>query len=261
MITVSVATKGQEELWTELRKVLTVLPNFIFWDQLNKQMETKILALETLNKVDVSKVAKNDASNDSILALEIAKLQAEHIKLVIDGNSIDGHDERLSNEYVIFYEQFLSHLRMKFAMYNNTDIDEDTLADYISQWTALRFGQGELEYLRQAVDDNEAEIRRVRKLNDEYKATHSTLFDMYDQIQEKFSGTRDELSNLSQVKGKILHSKNVLRYLFQCKSEQQMNLMSTTTSLYQTYTSYDGSHIADGHTADFDGFSCTLSQR
>lgn len=241
--------------------MLTGLPNFIFWDQLSKQMEKKIVALETLDKVDLSKAMNGCASNDSILAMEIAKLQAEHVKLVIEGNSIDGHDDRLTNEYVVFYEEFLAHLRMKFAMYNNVDIDEDTLVDYISQWTGLRYGRGELDYLRQAVSDNEAEIRRIQKMNDEYKATHSTLFDMYDEIQDKFSGTRDELANLSQVKEKILHSKNVLRYLFQCKSDQQSNLLSTTALMFQTHASHDASHMTDGHTADYDGFSSTLSQR
>lgn len=254
-----VAAKAQDELWHKLRKVLANLPNFVLWDQLNKRMENKTLALDVLAKIDLTKMLKGDESNDSMLATEIAKLQAEHIKLVIDGNAIDDHDDRLSHEYVIFYEQFLSHLRTKFAMYNNTDIDEDSLADYISQWTALRFGQGEVDYLRKAVNENEAEIRRIRKLNDEYKATHTTLFDMYYEIQETYYNTRDELTNLSLVKEKILHSKNVIRYLLQCKSDQQSNLLSTTSILHQTHLSNESS--SDGHTMDIDGFSSVFAQR
>lgn len=251
-----VATKAHDELWNKLRKMLTDLPNFVLWDQLNKQMEKNLLAINMLAKIDLSKVLKSDTANDSLaLSSEIAKLQADHIKLVFNGNVIDSHDERLSNEFVVCYEQFLSHLRTKFAMYNDIDISEETLADYIGQWTALRFGQGEIEYLRKTIDENEVEIRRIRKSIDKNKASHTTLIDMYNEIQEKYCSAQDDLISLSQVKEKILHSKNLLRYLLQCKSDQK------SIVLQQTFMSSESTCNADGHSMDYDGFSTNVTQR
>lgn len=235
--------------------MLTNLPNFILWGQLNKQMEKNSLALKMLAKLDLTKVLKSDSTNDSMHMSEIAKLQAEHIKLVINANAIDGHDERLSNEFVVCYEQFLSHLRTKFAMYNDRDVSEETLADYISQWTTLRFGQGEIEYLRKTIDENEVEIQGIRQSIDGNKASHTTLMDMYDEIQEKYCSTQDDLISLSQVKEKILHSKNLLRYLLQCKSDQKSIMCQ------QTFMSNESACIGDGHSMDYDGFSTNVTQR
>lgn len=223
IITVNLAARQQ--LWQKLRDTFAHIPNVVLWTSIGEQMKQNMLAMETLSKMDVEKILYADCGDPSAknsLQIEIGKLYAKHIKLCIMRHGVNKQSEAVTSEYVVFYESFLNDLRAKFQMYNNQTVDDDFLADYLAQYSALHYGKGEVQYLLKLIDENESEIQRRKRANDEYRNANTELSNLYGEMEKLYIRSHEDIYSLTHVREKIQHSEELTRYLLQCKKDQQM---------------------------------------
>lgn len=221
--TVNLASRQQ--LWQKLRDTFAQIPNLVLWTSIGEQMKQHLSAMETLTNMDMDKILYadcGDLNGKNNLQIDTGKLYAKHIKLCIMRHGVDKQSESLISEYVVFYESFLNDLRAKFTMYNNQSVDDEFLAEYLAQYSALHYGKGEVQYLLKVIDENEQEIQRRRKANDEYRFTNMELTNLYGEMEKLYIRTYEDIFNLTHVREKIQHSEELTRYLLQCKKDQQM---------------------------------------
>lgn len=210
-------------------------------------MKQNLSAMETLSLMDMEKVLYVDAGytnpdQKNNLQIEIGKLYAKHIKLCIMRHGINKKSEDLINDYVVYYESFLEDLRAKFTMYNNQSIDDDFLGDYLSQYSTLHYIKGEIEFLLKMIDENELEIQRRKKSNDDYTNANMELSSIYAEMETIYIRTHEDIHNLTHVREKIQHSEDLMRYLLQCKKDQQMTTLGPDARMNSSNNSSFGSN-------------------
>lgn len=216
---------ARQQLWQQLRDTFAQIPNLVLWTSIGDQMKKLLSTMETLSKMDMEKVLYADFSDSTVkndLQIETGKLYAKHIKLRVMRHVVDKQSEEQTSEYVVYYESFLNDLRTKFTMYNNQAVDDDFLADYLAQYSELYYGKGEVQYLLKTIDENEQEIQRRKKLNDEYRLANSELSNIYGEMEKLYIRAYEDIYNLTHVREKIQHSEELTRYLLQCKKDQQL---------------------------------------
>lgn len=202
--------------------------------------------METLSSMDIEKVlyvdaGYDDSSRKNNLHIEIGKLHAKHIKLCIQRHGINKQIAD-SNDYVVFYESFLKDVRSKFMMYNNHIIDDDFLGDYLGIYSSLHYGKGEIEFLVKTIGENEAKIERQKKCNEEYRIANMELTNIYNDMENLYVRTHEDIHNLVHVRDKIQHNEELMRYLLQCKKDQQQPALGGDGRLNSTANSSFGSN-------------------
>lgn len=233
---------ARQQLWQKLRETFAQIPNLILWTSIGEQMKQKVSTMESLSLMDMEKVLYVDAgygdpTRKNNLQIEIGKLYAKHIKVSIMRHGINKQSEDLVNDYVVFYESFLNDLRAKFTMYNNQSIDDDFLAEYLATYSTLHYSKGEVEFLLKMIDQNELEIQRRKKLNEDYGIANMELSNIYSEMENLYIRTHEDIYNLSHVREKIQHSEELMRYLLQCKKDQQMIALSGEARLNNSVNS------------------------
>lgn len=212
----------RSQLWENLNQIFSHIPNVVLWTCLSKQMGQKVSLVETLSKTDLTKSTQNQ------LNLETGKLYAKHMRLYIQKHGIIKQSDRDTDEYVVYYNSFLSNIRAKFSMYNSFEIDDDLLADFLTSFSALHYIKGEMEFMKKIIADNDSEIQRRRKVNEDYRSANDLLRQIYGDIESSYIRVRDDLTALVHVKDKIIHSKNCMQYLLQCTTDQQHSVLGST---------------------------------
>lgn len=237
---------AHQQLWKKLRETFAQIPNLVLWSNISDQMKQKLSTMETLSLMDIEKVLYVDADYDdpnqkNNLQIDIGKLHAKHIKLCIQRHGINKQIED-SNEYVIFYESFLKDIRSKFMMYNNQRIDDNFLGDYLGIYSSLYYGKGEIEFLVKAIGENELKIQRQKKYNEEYRIANMELTNIYDDMENLYVRTHEDIHNLMHVRDKIQHNEELMRYLLQCKKDQQQPALGGDGRLNSSANSSFGSN-------------------
>lgn len=215
---------ARQQLWQKLREAFIQIPNLVLWTKICEQMKQKQQTIEAFTKMDLEKILYFDADSENLsqmngLQMQIGKLHAKHIKLCVMRHAVDKKSENLTKDYVVHYESFLHDMRTKFALCNNQSIDDDFLGDYVGAYSALHYGKGEIEYLVKTIDANDQEILRRKKSNDDYRIANAELSKIYEDIENLYICTHEDLYNLTHVREKIQHSEELIRYLLQCKKE------------------------------------------
>ena len=221
----------REQLWQNLRETFAQIPNLYLWSSVGKQMEQNISAMKSLSRMDMEKVLYTDAgygdpTRKNNFQLEFGKLYAKHIKLCLMRRGLNKRNDELVKEYVVCYESFLNDLRTKFTMYNNESIDDEFLADYLAIYSTLHYGKGEIEFLLKKVDENELEIQRRKKSNDDYRQANMELSSIYGEMEKIYIRAHGDISNLSHAREKIQHSEELMQYLMQCTKKDQQPIVS-----------------------------------
>lgn len=260
---------ARQQLWQKLRESFAQIPNLVMWTKICEQLKQKQQTIVALTKMDLQKILYFDADSEDIsqingLQIHIGKLHAKHIKLCVMRHAVNRKSESLTKEYVVHYESFLHDMRTKFAMCNNQNIDDDFLGDYVGAYSALYYGKGEIEYLVKTIAENEQEIQRRKKSNDEYRIANTELSKIYEDIENLYIRTHEDLYNLTHVREKIQHSEELIRYLLQCKKEPAQilatdsaaaRLNSSTNSSFGSndslYSSRSDSFNSTGHLARY----------
>lgn len=238
---------SRQQFWQKLRDILAQIPNLVIWTSIVDQMKQKLSTLETLSIMDMEKVLYVDAGYQkpdpkNYLQLEMGKLHAKHVKLCVIRHGINKKSEHVINEYVVFYESFLMDLRAKFTMYNNQSIDDDFLGDYLSMYSTLQFGKGEVEFLLKKIDEVDLEIRRRKKMNDNYINVNNKLTSVYAEMENVYIRTHEDIYNLTNVREKIQHCEGLMKYLLQCKKDQQLSVLGGDARLNNSNNSSFGSN-------------------
>lgn len=226
---------ARQQLWQKLRESFAQIPNLVLWTKICEQLKQKQQTIEALTKMDLQKILYFDADSEDMsqingLQIHIGKLHAKHIKLCVMRHAVKMKSENLTKEYVVHYESFLHDMRTKFAMCNNQTIDDDFLGDYVGTYSALHYGKGEIEYLVKTIAENEQEILRRKKSNDEYRVVNAELSKIYEDIEDLYIRIHEDLYNLTHVREKIQHSEELIRYLLQCKKETTQMIVADVTS-------------------------------
>lgn len=203
------------------------------------------MTIDAMSKLNVNKMleATNGAGiNASGFKVAIGKLYAKHIGLDIEKRSLGREKQRLLGDYVVFYESFVIDLRAKYAMFNNIDIEDDFLDEYMQQYSTSCYSQAQIEFLQKSIETLETELMHRNQTQQEHQLMTNSLRCIYEEIESLYCQMHEDMNALNNVRDKLVHNEGLLRYLVQSKSDQQTlgggggrhNVSNSTNSSFNT---------------------------
>lgn len=210
-----------------MREIFLHIPNYFLWNDLCRLKDKQLADIAVMSKMNITEILNvNGTSTGSLDATKrafkngLTKLYALHISVMLDTKLSQANKEKIMNDYVMVYNPYLADLRNKYAMYNNSDIDDELLATYIRSYSQSCFNEAQIEFYEGAIARNVAEMEaRARQLED-----HTTLRESfrstYDEIEKLYITMRTDMTALSSVKDKIKHNEEYIDYLVKSQNEQ-----------------------------------------
>lgn len=151
----------------------------------------------------------------------IGKLYAKHIGLEVEKRALIREKQRLLDDYVVVYESFVLNLRAKYAMFNNVDIDDDFLDDYMQQYSTSCYSQAQIDFLQKSIESLETELLQRNQMQQDHQLMTNSLRCIYEEIESLYCQMQDDMNALNSIRAKLEHNDGLLRYLVQSKNEQQ----------------------------------------
>lgn len=205
------------------------------------------MTIDVMSKQNVSKMLEVDNGtgiNAAGFKTAISKLYAEHIRLELNKRALQSEKESLTSDYVSSYESFVEDLRAKYAMFNNNDIDDDLLHDYMQQSSMSCYMQAQIEYLQKSIEKLDEEISRQNEIQQDHQLMNNSLRCTYEEFETLYCKMLEDMNALNSVRAKLELNESQLRYLVQSKNEQltlgsgggggRLNSSSATSSSFNS---------------------------
>lgn len=248
---------ARTKLWENLHKIFLQIPIVVLWNCLTRGMANEMSTVETLLKSGFNlPTVPNDDDNFKI---EINKLYAKHMRLYIQKHNVMKDSDRALDEYLLYYDTFLSNIRAEFRMYNKIDVNDDILAELIANYSSLHFTKGEIDSAKRTIATNHLEIKRKHAINDTYQMANNSLRQIYADVENAYVRGCDDINALTFVKTKIVHSKQCLQYLLQYSTDHQPHQHSMVGATTIRSTKSDNSSDNIFQTSMSDSFGSTRS--
>lgn len=216
--------------WAHLQKIFSEIPNFILWNALYHEKKAQVQEMEIISKKNIEKVLKMGNDGKAALRTAISKLYAKHICLETNRLHQLRAKPLLDNDYVMMYDATIQSLRAKFIFYNDSDIDDEFIDEYMHDYCTNCYSKAQIDYLRTSLDAADAEIEAYNRICDEHESVIRSLKVVYQEIEDLYCSTRANTISLSHVKEKLAANEKSLEYLVQSKSGDQQ-LMSQNSSV------------------------------
>lgn len=208
-----------------MHAIFAKIPNYVLWNALNALKDRQLAEINVMSKVNINKLLQIEENNSTASTTNgfknaVSKMYAQHISMMADVHLGKIEKERLLNDYVTAYNAFLSDMRTKFALFNNTDIDDELLAEYIVQYSSSCFNRAEIEFLERQIEQNEKDIEARSGAMNDHNIILNSLRCIYDDIEKLYCTMREDMRALASVQNKIRHNEGLLKYLIDCENEK-----------------------------------------
>lgn len=223
------------------------------------------MTIEVMSKQNVSKMLEVDNGtgiNAAGFKTAISKLYAEHIRLELNKRALTNEKEGLTSDYVNSYEAFVEDLRAKYAMFNNNDIDDDLLHDYMEQSSMSCYMQAQIEYLQKSIEKLDEEISRQKEIQQDHQLMSNSLQCTYEEFESLYCQMLGDMNALNSVRAKLELNESQLRYLVQSKNEQlTLGGVGRLNSSIATSSSFNSSNDSVLSSTKLDCFDNTMLMR
>lgn len=214
-----------DQLWSKLHEIFAKIPNYVLWNALNALKDRQLADINVMSKVNINKLLQIEENNltsstSNGFKIAVSKMYAEHISMMADLHLGKILKERLLNDYVNAYNTFLSDMRTKFALFNDTEIDDDLLAEYMVQYCSSCFIRAQIEFLERQSEQNEKDIDARSVAMNDHPLILNSLRCIYDDIEKLYCTMREDMQALASVQNKIRHNEGLLKYLIDCENEK-----------------------------------------
>ncbi|EDV56304.1 augmin complex subunit dgt5 [Drosophila erecta] len=227
---------AKQHLWDEMRSTFADIPNALL---LNVVMKIKEEQLQYIMKLNESKGkctnAKPPLNNYEV---KLLKTKADMIGLVAKyfgaQKELEQKEERFCQDYSVFVDK----LQSKVYSFNGICLgDEENadelISDYLVQYNMCNFNRSQNEFLREQIEQLRLELEASAKQLENHDLKLGSVKQVYGDINSSINRIQQDMVQLSQIKEKILFSRNMMKNLLddmQAATQKQnakSQLMST----------------------------------
>ncbi|KAL9913463.1 augmin complex subunit dgt5 [Glossina fuscipes] len=210
-------SEAKSKLWSDMRQIYSRVPNFMLFNAIMRLKEEQLQDITNL-----SKTVNNDShlmllSKEDCSEFEFNLLRTKVNLLGLSVKYLVARQERqqLDSQFLRLYCEFEPKLLEKVKMFNTHVEDEkteETLREYIVQYNARIFIKGQNESLLQHIDSLKAEIDSTTRDVEHHEILLGSVKDIYNRISISVNRIRYEMSQLSQIKDRIIYSKGLMEH-------------------------------------------------
>ncbi|XP_022224635.2 augmin complex subunit dgt5 [Drosophila obscura] len=207
--------QAKERLWNEMRSIFAKTPNASLFNVIMKIKEEQlqhITQLSTANKGNTPK-AKPLLTN---YEAKLLQTKAEMLGLAANYLSADKELLKLEARFCQEYTPFVDELQKKVNSFNpSADVDstEELISDFLVQFTMRTFNMARNEYLGEQIEQLRLELKAGSKQLEDHDLLLGSVKQVYSDISTSIHRIQEDMGQLSQIKEKILYSRNMMKNL------------------------------------------------
>ncbi|KAI8128742.1 hypothetical protein FF38_09976 [Lucilia cuprina] len=210
--------EAKNNLWTKLRKILSNIPVFLIFNAIMRLKEEQLQYIMSLNKTATNESHLASATNNreslTNFDLNLMKTKSKFLSRVGEYLSACQERKRLEEQYVKAFSEFEDKLLEKVKIFNadtDSEQNEAIMRNYVIQYYSLNFTKGQNEYITQQIEMLKAEIENSNKHLDNHDFLLGSIKQVYDEISTCVNRLQYDMMQLSQIKDKIIYSKNIMK--------------------------------------------------
>ncbi|XP_017069399.1 augmin complex subunit dgt5 [Drosophila eugracilis] len=227
---------AKQRLWNEMRTTFADIPNALLLNVIMKIKEEQLQNImhlnETKNKCATSKPPLNNYE------VKLLKTKADMLGLAAKffgaQKELEKNEERFCRDYSVFVDK----LQTKVYSFNGISLcDEENadelISDYLVQYNMRNFNRAQNEFLRDQIEQLRLELDAGAKHLENHDLKLGSVKQVYGDINASINRIQQDMMQLSQIKEKILFSRNMMKNLLddmQAATQKQnakSQLMST----------------------------------
>lgn len=211
-------TDSIDVLWINLQKVFSEISNYILWNKLFNERKMQVQDMEIMSKKNIDKILYVQKGSMTALKIAVNKMYAKHICIEANRRGQTQKKQLLDNDYVLMYNVVVEHLRAKYLLYNNQNIEDQLIDEYMHEYCLYCYSKAEVLFLRSSLNSIAAEIETYNSICNNHEIIIRTLKSIYKEIEDLYCNTRINSISMLHVKEKLIKSEKTLQYLVQTKS-------------------------------------------
>ncbi|EDW02395.1 augmin complex subunit dgt5 isoform X2 [Drosophila grimshawi] len=215
--------EAKQRLWSQMRQTFANTPNVLLFNAILKTKEEQLQHVMQLNKRTPTLDATNSValSKPPMSAFEVKLLKTRGDLLGLVSKYVSARDEVSQQEerFASIYDSFVDDLLKSVGNfnYNNcTDADdsnniEEIVSDFMMQYNKHNFNQARNDFLAEQIEQLRVEQEAGAKHLEQHELLLGSIKQMYSEINTSVNRIQHDMLQLSQIKEKILYSKNMLK--------------------------------------------------
>ncbi|XP_016930138.3 augmin complex subunit dgt5 [Drosophila suzukii] len=227
---------AKQRLWDEMRSTFADIPNALLLNVIMKIKEEQLQHIMHLNKTRENRTTTKPPLNN--YEVKLLKTKADMLGLAAKyfgaQKELEQKEERFCQDYTVFVDK----LQTKVYNFNGiSDGDEENadelIIDYLVQYNMRNFNRAQNEFLREQIELLRLELDAGARQLENHDLKLSSVKQVYGDINASINRIQQDMVQLSQIKEKILFSRNMMKNLLddmQAATQKQnakSQLMST----------------------------------
>lgn len=228
--------EAKPHLWSQMRQIFANTPNMLLFNAIMKSKDEQLQHIMELNKKTRSaegNVARSKPPLDNF-EVKLLKTKADLLGLVAKYVSAKNEVAQLEERFALVYSTFMDELQTKVNNFNGINTVEDNeateeiISDFIIQLNLRNFNQARNDFLTDQIE----QLRVEREANAKYLENHEMMLGsikhIYGEINTSVNRIQTDMLQLTQIKEKILYSKNLLSNLLEDMNQHAKSQLVST---------------------------------
>ncbi|XP_034479494.1 augmin complex subunit dgt5 [Drosophila innubila] len=210
--------ESKSRLWTEMRQIFVNTPNVMIFNAIMKIKDEQLQHMMMMNKSSLN-VDRSNSVELSKFDVKLLKTQADLMGIVANYMCAQNEVKQLEESYVRIYGTFVDELQKKVNNFNGINSEEDEekseeiISDFILQYNMRNFYKARNEFFEEQIEKLHLEMETGAKQLENHEMLLASIKQMYNDMNTSINRIQQDVVQLSQIKEKILYSKNVLKNL------------------------------------------------
>ncbi|XP_064548033.1 augmin complex subunit dgt5 [Drosophila montana] len=217
-------TEAKLRLWSQMRDIFANTPNVLLFNAIMRLKEEQLQHVMQLNKSNYTldatgSVALSKPPLDNF-HVKLLKTKAELLGLVAKHLCAQNEVAQLEERFAAAYGTFVDELQRKVNNFNgitsssgddDDETSEEIISDFILQYNMRNFNRARNDYLTEQIEQLRQELEAGAKQLESHELLLGSIKQMYGEINTSINRIQHDMLQLSQIKEKILYSKNMLK--------------------------------------------------
>ncbi|ALC41445.1 dgt5 [Drosophila busckii] len=215
--------EAKMRLWSQMREIFVNTPNLLLFNAIMKIKEEQLQYIMQLNKItkeaDGTVVRVKSKSALDNFDVKLLKTKADLLGIVARYAATQQEVSQLEERFAAVYGSFVDELQTKVNNFNgicsddDDEASEDIISEFILQYNMHNFKRARNEYLTEHIEQLRMDIEAGAKHLEQHELMLGSIKQMYGEINTSVNRIQQDMLQLTQIKEKILYSKNMLRNL------------------------------------------------
>ncbi|KAH8261204.1 hypothetical protein KR044_005115 [Drosophila immigrans] len=229
--------EAKSQLWSQMRDIFGNTPNVLIFNAIMKIKDNQLERImemtkqSTANQAGLGHLSKPKLDNFDVTLLKTkADLFGLMAKYVRAKNEVAQLEERFASVYPTFVDELQKKVN-NFNGINSAEDDEgseDIISDFILQYNMSYFYQAQNEFLTEQNEKLRLELVTGAKQLENHEMMIGSIKQMYRESNSSINRIQHDMVQMSQIKDKILYSKNLLKNMLDDMSHNTKSQLLST---------------------------------